>query len=251
MIMNVWSLTLLSVLAVSAVPLLGIALLRWEARQLERRVPYLVSFAVGALMGGALFHLLPEAVAELGAGGAFASSFLLGFFGFFVLEKSLWLHDHEAPTPGAARARPVATLNLVGDGIHNFVDGAIIAASYSISPSLGVATTVAVLLHELPQEIGDFGILIHAGLPVRRAILYNFLSALTALLGAILALLIGAVAQQWIVLLLPFAAGSFVYIAASDLIPELQRERSLPALAWQSLLILLGLVLLGGATLLG
>jgi zinc and cadmium transporter len=249
--MNVWSLTLLSVLAVSAVPLLGIALLRWEPLQLERRIPILVSFAVGALMGGAVFHLLPEAVAELGAGAAFATSFLLGFFGLFALEKSLWLHDHEAPAAHPARARPLATLNLVGDGVHNFVDGAIIAASYSVSTSLGVATTVAVLLHELPQEIGDFGILLHAGLSIRRAVLYNFLSALTAVLGAVLALAIGAVAQEFVTLLLPFAAGSFVYIAASDLIPELQRERSARAFAWQSLLILLGMILLGGATLLG
>jgi zinc and cadmium transporter len=242
--MSLWTMVMLSVVAISAIPLLGMVLIREKARRLERIVPLLVSFAVGALMGGAVFHLIPEAVAELGAGGTFATSFLLGFFGFFLLEKSLWLHDHEMVPDERARVRPLATLNLVGDGIHNFMDGAIIAASYTVSASLGVATTVAVLLHELPQEIGDFGVLIHAGLPVRRAVLYNFLSALTAVLGAALALAVGVIAEEFIALLLPFAAGSFVYIAASDLIPELQRERSVRALGWQSLLILLSVLLL-------
>lgn len=113
---------------------------------------------------------------------------------------------------------------LVGDGVHNFVDGLLIAASYQVSVEVGVATTIAVVLHEIPQEIGNFGVLVHAGYRHTQALWYNFLSALTAVAGAALALMLGSVTEQFALWLLPFTAGGFIYIALSDLIPELQRD---------------------------
>jgi zinc and cadmium transporter len=242
--MSPWASSLLSVGVVSAIPLLGLVLASRSERRIEAAVPYLVSFAVGAMLGGAVFHLLPEAGEQIGMGPRFSAWFLLGFLGFFFLEKSLWLHDHEPQSASRTRRHPVVTLNLLGDGVHNLVDGMLIAASYTVDPAVGVATTLAVLFHEVPQELGDFGVLVYGGLPVRKAVLYNFASALTAAVGAVLTLLLGGYITGLSTSLLPFAAGSFLYIAGSDLIPELQRERRLSTSLWQSLLVLLGVVLM-------
>src|SRR5690606_13075408 len=190
------------------------------------------------------FHLLPEAVEHLGPGLRLPWYFLAGYIGFFFLEKSLWLHIHEPQAENAPRRNPVVTLNLVGDGVHNLVDGMLIAASYAVDPAVGVATTMAVLLHEVPQELGDFGVLVYGGLPVRKAIRYNFASALTAAAGAILVLLAGERVAGLSVALLPFAAGSFLYIAGSDLIPELRRERRISTSLSQAALVLLGVALM-------
>ena len=242
--MGPWASSLLSVGVVSAIPLLGLLLAARSERRVEAAVPYLVSFAVGGMLGGAVFHLLPEAVEHIGMGARLSSWFLVGFVGFFFLEKSLWLHDHE-PRPASRRRRhPVVTLNLVGDGVHNLVDGMLIAASYMLDPAVGVATTLAVLLHEVPQELGDFGVLVYGGLPVRKAVRYNFASALTAAVGAILTLLLGGHVAGFAAALLPFAAGSFLYIAGSDLIPELQRERRVSTSLWQAGLVLVGIGLM-------
>lgn len=242
--MGAWGYSLVSVALVGAVPLLGLAGLLGAERRVQRSVPFLVSFAVGALLGGAVLHLLPEAVARLGMGPQLSFSFLAGFVAFFVLERFLWLHSHESRDQEARRPRPVATLNLVGDGVHNLVDGMVIAASYQASPSVGVAATIAVFLHEVPQEIGDFGVLVHGGLPVRKAVAWNFLSGLTALVGVVLALTLGRWMEGLASLLLPFAAGSFLYIAGSDLIPELQHEHRLATSLWQILLIAGGIAVM-------
>lgn len=238
---SIWIASLLSVLAVSGASLLGLLAVARDEEKMHRRLTQLVSFAVGALLGGVALHLLPEAAAELGVGNRLGFLFLLGFLGFFALEKYLWLHEHE-PDPVSTRdRRPLVTLNLVGDGVHNFIDGMIIAAGYSADFSLGLTTTVAVMLHELPQELGDFGVLVYGGLSVRKALIYNFLSALTATAGAVVALGIGSLSPQFAAQLLPFAAGGLLYIAASDLIPELHRQRTPADFVQQVLLILAGL----------
>jgi zinc and cadmium transporter len=240
--MNLWLYTLASVGLVSAIPLAVIFTLPRDLPRLRRIVPLLVSFAVGGMLGGAFLHLIPEAVARLGAGMGMSLYLLLGFVGFFVLEKWLGAHRHEPAED--ERAAPMATLNLVGDGVHNFIDGMVIAAAFSADNTLGLATTLAVILHELPQEIGDFGILLYSGLPYRRAVRLNLLSGLSALAGAVLTLVIGARIAGFAQVLLPFAAGNFIYIAAADLVPELHRARGLATAARQIALLLLGIGLM-------
>ena len=169
---------------------------------------------------------------------------------FFIVEKLLRhqhgvLHEHYHGQPELRRPE-LAAINILGDAIHNFIDGVVIGASYLVSPLLGLSTTIAVLLHEIPQEFGDFGILIHSGLTVRKAVLLNLASASVAILGTVLSLLAGAVAQETITTsLVPLTAGGFVYLAAADLIPELQHDRSLRALVVQTVLITLGIVVMG------
>ena len=219
---DVWWQTLLALLAISALSLVGVAVLALSSRQLERALILLVPFAAGALLGDSFLHIFPEVVEEQG-GFALSTSIaaLAGVLVFFALEKVL--HWHHAHFPHEEVVHPVAMTNLVGDGLHNFIDGAIVAASFLASPELGVATAVAVALHEIPQELGDFGILVHAGMKPKRALLMNLLSALAAVLGGVITLVFVPIAQVETVLL-PFTAGAFIYIASTDLLPELHKE---------------------------
>jgi zinc and cadmium transporter len=237
-----WALSLLSVAAVSLVSLVGLLSLSADEARLRRVATALMSFAVGALLGDAFIHLIPEIFAT-GSDTLLRSLVILaGMLLFFVLEKllrhhhgTLHAHHHDA---GHAPAPPLAMVNLLGDALHNLVDGVLIAASYLTSPTLGLATTLAVLMHEIPQELGDFGVLIHSGLPVRRAVLLNLASASLAIAGAVLTLALGSLAGAALTgALLPIAAGGFVYIAAADLIPELQHDRRLRAVVEQAGLI--------------
>ena len=235
---NVWFYTIGSVLLVSLIALVGVIFISTDEKRLKQMLLFLVSFAAGALLGGAFFHLLPESV-EHGLEPQVPLFILAGIFGFFVLEKIVcWRHCH-IPT-SEEHPHPVGIMNLIGDGFHNLIDGTIIAGSYLVSPALGVSTTVAVILHEIPQEIGDFGILVHAGYSVRKALMFNFLSALTAVVGAILTLAIGVKTESVSLFLVPFTIGGFVYIATADLIPELKKETALKKSLLQLLFILLG-----------
>jgi zinc and cadmium transporter len=238
-----------SVLAVSLVSLIGLSALSISPARLHRIVSGLVSFAVGALLGDAFIHLIPQSFAGDGLTLNASLLILAGLLLFFIVEKLLrhrhgTLHEHEHVQE---RWNPhLATLNLFGDSIHNFIDGVLIGASYLVHPSLGFSTTIAVLFHEIPQEFGDFGILLKAGLSIKKAILYNLASASMAIVGAILTLLIGHVAQQTITqILVPVTAGGFVYIAAANLIPELQCERGIRSLLVQAVLISLGISVMG------
>jgi len=183
----------------------------------------LVGFSSGTLLGGAFIHLLPESI-EINAATAFYYV-IIGIISFFVLEKFLyWRHCHEEECP----VHTFVYLNLLGDGVHNFIDGMIIAATYVISFAsgnyqLGLATTLAVIFHEIPQEIGDFGVLVYGGLSRKKALTYNFISALTAIAGAIITYFL-AYLQNSMEFLVPFAAGGFIYIAATDLMPELHKK---------------------------
>lgn len=240
--MSVWAATLASVLVVSAIPLGGLVLLGRGEDRLERFLQPLVAFAVGALLAGAFLHLLPEAIDQLGAGPPVFLGVLGGFMGFFVLEKFLWrTHGHE-PRDRARGGPPLASLNLIGDGLHNLIDGMVIAAAYAADPALGLTATLAVMAHEIPQEVGDFAVLVYAGMPVRRAIGFNFLSGLVAVVGALLVLAAGSAVGSPAALL-PVAAGGFVYIAAADLVPELHRSRRLSVSLGQIGLIVLGVAL--------
>ena len=220
---KIWILTLLSVFMVSLISLIGVVIFAWDKKRLQDILLFLVSFAVGGLFGDALIHLIPEAFEKLGLHLATSLLILAGVLIFFVLEKFLhWQHCH-VPT-SKEHVHPVVTINLVGDAIHNLMDGLIIGASFLVSIPIGITTTLAVVLHEIPQEIGDFGILLHKGLTVKKALLYNFLSALTAVVGAVISLLIGPHVAGYTTVLLPVTAGGFLYIAGSDLIPELHHH---------------------------
>lgn len=217
-----WGGTLVAVLAVSLISLVGVLGLVAREAFLRRVLPFLVSFAVGALLGDALFHILPELAEEGGLTTGISTAVVASIVFFFVLEKFIHLH-HQLDSPAHGHIHPVALNNLLGDGIHNFVDGAIVAGAFLVDARLGIATTAAVALHEIPQEVGDLGVLVHAGLTPRRAVVFNLASALTAVLGAVLTLALEGAFGGLERPLLAMSAGAFIYIAGADLIPELHR----------------------------
>jgi len=218
----VWIYSVLSVVVVSLIAFVGIVTFSVKEEKLGKILLYLVSFAAGGLLGGAFLHLLPEVVSEYGFTPFVSLSVLAGIVTFFVVEKLIhWRHCH-IPT-SAKHPHPFAYMNLIGDGVHNFIDGLIIAGSYLVDISLGLTTTFAVILHEIPQEIGDFSVLVYGGFKKGRALLLNFVTALTAVIGALVALSVSMFVGGLSVFLIPFAAGGFIYIASTDLIPELHK----------------------------
>jgi zinc and cadmium transporter len=238
-------LAFVSVVAVSLVSLAGLLTLSMSETRVRRLAAFFVSFAVGALLGDTFIHLVPE-IFDAPPSPLRASLLILGgILLFFVVEKLLrhqhgLLHRHHHHE---SIERPeLAGVNILGDAIHNYIDGLLIGASWLVSPAVGISTTIAVLLHEIPQELGDFGILIHSGLTVRRATLLNVASAAVAILGTATAVAFGSVAQERVTeILVPLTAGGFVYIAAADLIPELQHERGIRVLVIQTALISAGI----------
>jgi zinc and cadmium transporter len=242
--MNIWVNTLLSVFVVSLISLIGVFFLALKKEKLKSIQLILVGFATGGMLGGAFFHLLPESFASFENVHSVSLLLVMGFMLFFVLERFLhWHHNH---TSGITdnHIKPFGTINLFADAFHNFLDGILIGAAYNYSPAIGLATTMIVLMHELPQEIGDFGVLIHAGFSTRKALLFNFLSACTAFFGAFLVLLFSQMGEFLSRAILPFAAGGFIYLAAADLIPELQSERAIKKSFFQFIALLLGMGLL-------
>lgn len=233
-----WAAPIGAILIVSLLSLAGVLTLTLRRDILKSGLLILISFAAGALLGDAFLHLLPEFVEEQGGFPISASLGLLGgVIAFFVLEKVLhWHHSHIA---AEEVLHPVAITNLIGDALHNFVDGAIIAGAFLTSTKLGLATTLAVAFHEIPQEIGDFGILVHAGLKPRRALFLNFITALAAVVGGVATLVAASFVEGLETALIPITAGGFVYIASTDLIPELHKEPE----AGKSLLQLAALII--------
>ena len=235
-----------SVIIVSLISLIGVVSLVFSKKNLQKVIFFLVSFSAGALLGDAFIHLLPEAIKTNGFGIETSLYILGGILVFFILEKFIhWhhchihndcdLHEHESQR----HPHSLAIMNIIGGGVHNFTDGMIIGISYLISIPLGIATTIAIMLHEIPREFGDFGILLHAGLSTSKAIFLNFMSAIVAILGAILAIFISGYATAHIqTIMLLIAAGGFIYIAGTDLIPELHKLNSLK----MSILQLIGII---------
>jgi zinc and cadmium transporter len=194
-----------------------------KEENLKRLLLYLVSFSAGGLFGDAFIHLIPEAAEKNGFELQVSAYILIGIVTSFIVEKFLqWRHCH-IPT-SEEHPHSFAYMNLFGDAVHNFIDGLIIGGSYFVGIPLGLATTLAVVFHEIPQEIGDFGVLIYGGFNRSKALFFNFSTALTAIFGAIVSLGLGFYVQGFIPFLVPFAAGNFIYIAGSDLIPELRKE---------------------------
>jgi len=236
----------IATIVVSLISFVGVLALALKEKLLNKIVLLLVGFSAGALIGGAFLHLIPEAL-EGGMVGSIFLYVILGFVAFYVLEKLLhWRHCHK----GKCDIHMFTYLNLVGDAAHNFIDGLIIAASFIVNVKLGMATTLAVIAHEIPQEFGDFGVLIYGGFSKIKALTYNFLSALTAILGAVTGFLLYSVIGKGMVFLLPLTAGGFIYIASCDLIPELRKETSIKKSLPPFIFFLLGLAFMWGIKLL-
>ena len=215
-----------------------ILFVRQETR--TRAVPWLVSYAVGTLLGAALIGLLPEALDSLPPRAA-ALSLLAGVLAFFLVEKLvLWHHWHDDADCHVHKS--TATLLIVGDAVHTFVDGCVIAAATLVSIPLGVTTALAIIAHEIPQEAGDFAILLAAGYSRARAVVLNLTSAIGGLLGATAMLLFGTRVPEVVPYVVAFAAGSFLYIAMADLIPSLHRGGVDRGAFQQVLLIALGVL---------
>ncbi len=240
---QVWLYSLGSVALISLISLIGVVAVAVKTETLKRFMAYMISFSAGALLGDAFIHLLPEVVEEVGFTLEVSLMVLTGIGFSFVIEKIIhWRHCHHPTTED--HPHPFAWMNLVGDFIHNFIDGLIIGASYLISIPVGMATTAAVALHEIPQEIGDFGVLVHGGFSKKKALLLNFITALGAVLGTIIALTLGTYVEGLEVILVPFAAGMFIYIASADLIPELHKEVRWQKSLTQFLIFVLGILIM-------
>lgn len=234
--------SLLAVLLVSSISLIGILTIPIKEKRIKDFLLYFISFSVGALLGDVFIHLLPEVIEEHGGFPVEVSFYILGsIVATFLVEKLIhWKHhssnhkDHHHP--------PITAVTMFGDTLHNFIDGLALGASFLISVPVGIATTVAIILHEIPQEIGNYGVLLHGGYTKKRALYVNFLSALSAVAGTIIALLVGVQVENAVVFLSAFAVGNFIYIAASDMIPELHKEVSPSKSFWQLMTMILGIM---------
>ena len=219
---------LIATFLVSMISFIGALTLFLKEKLLNKILLILVAFSAGALIGGAFLHLIPEAIEEVGLDeGGILKIFLyllLGFCIFFILEQFInWHHHHATSHP---EITSFSYLILVSDGIHNFIDGFVIAASFVISLPVGIVTVLAVILHEIPQELGDFGVLIYGGFKKSKALFLNFLTGLLAVFGGVAGFFLSEKIGDSIVFLLPFAAANFIYIACSDLIPEIKRKET-------------------------
>jgi zinc and cadmium transporter len=236
-----------SVFLVSAISLLGIFFLGLQEAKLRKILLYLVSFSAGALLGDVFLHLLPE-MAEVSFGVKEGFYFIIGILTFYVLEKFiLWQHSHGEHDESVHSSVYLTTL---GDTLHNFIDGMVIAAAFLVDIRLGIATTLAVVFHEIPQEIGQFGILLHGGWSKSKALFYNFLSALASVLGAVIVVLFAKNLGEVPSFLLAFAGASFIYIALSDIVPMLHKEVSKKRAVYQFLALFLGILFMAGLLLL-
>lgn len=230
---------LLSTFLISLISFIGILTLALKKKLLNKILLFLVSLAAGALIGGAFLHLIPEAL-------EFTNNIflyvLIGFTLFFLIEKILhWHHCLKAH-----KIKTFGYMNLFGDGVHNLIDGLIIAAGFVTNIQLGIITSIAVALHEIPQEVGDFGVLVYSGFTRAKALIFNFITALTAIFGGLIGYYLSTYIQNSVKFLLAFAAGGFIYIAASDLIPELRKEKILKKSLINFIIFILGILIMYG-----
>jgi len=238
--MNTLLYILISTFVISLASLVGVLTLSLNAKRLENILLYFVSLSAGALIGGAFLHLIPESV-ERNSGVNIFILVLFGFTAFYFIEKLLhWRHCHK----NKCEVHTFTKMNLIGDGIHNFIDGLIIAASFVADIRLGIITSLAVALHEIPQELGDFGVLVYGGYTKSKALLFNFITALTAVFGGLVGYFLSSYSDSALNFLLPFAAGGFIYIAASDLIPEMRKETGLKKSLINLLIFVVGILIL-------
>lgn len=241
---------LIGVIMVSIVSLVGVFTLSLKEELLRKYIFIFISLAVGALLGDAFIHIIPEAL-ENSLNPAFINILIIfGIIIFFILEKFLHWHHH-GEDENEPHIHPVGKLVLFSDGVHNLIDGIIIGVSFIASVPLGIATTIAVILHEIPQEIGDFTVLLHSGCTKKSALWLNFLSALCAFFGVILAFILGEAGKNFITWILPVAAGGFIYIAVADLIPELHKTKEIKYSILQIIAVIIGVLAMLALVLIG
>jgi len=262
----------LVIFLISGISLIGILMISLREKTLDRILFILVAFATGTILATALFDLIPESIHHLeelniegvGINESLVFMFIiLGYVIFFILERFIyWFHGHAHETdeqfvcydtmtegtdevlekPG--KVKSYALLNLIGDGLHNLLDGIIIMVAFLSSFRSGIIITLAVLFHELPQEVGDFGILVYGGFSKRKALLYNFVSGLVALLGGLLAFILSDTIELFNLFFLAFSGGGFLYLASTELMPELIKQKNLKKSIIQSLIFISGLILI-------
>jgi len=230
-----------SVMIVSLVSLIGVFFLSIKEDIFKKYINFFISLAIGALLGDAFIHIIPEAFKSRLGPSLAGLLVIVGIFLFFIIEKFIHWHHHGEDKEDN-EIHPVGKLVLFTDGFHNMIDGIIIGASFLISIPIGIATTIAVVLHEIPQEIGDFAVLIHSGYSKKRALLLNFLSALASVLGLFIVFIFGNFLDNSIMWFVPIAAGGFIYIAVADLIPELHKTKNLKYSIIQLCIIMLGVL---------
>ncbi len=239
--MNEFYFALLSVILISFISLSGAVLFFACGKFINKVILVLVAFAAGTLLGASFFDLLPEAV-EKGSASIF-SYVLVGMLIFFAMERYIhWHHCHSGND--IKKHHPMTYLNLIGDAFHNFVDGCLIAAGFIVSFPLGLVTSFAITMHEIPQEISDFAILIHGGFSKKKAIFFNFIFSLTSVLGVIITFVFASQVNGLIPVILAVAAGGFIYLATADLIPEIHKETNRKNIILQSAALLLGVLLI-------
>lgn len=230
---------IVSVILISLISLIGVFFYASKKETINKFLEVFVSFSCGTLLGGAFFHLLPESIEKMGKNSF--TLVIISFLLFFILEKLLqWRHCHQEH----CEVHAFTYLNLLGDGLHNFIDGAIIAASFLTNFSLGISTSLAVMFHEIPQEIGDFSVLIYGGWTKNKALLFNFLSGLVAVVAALGIYFFSKQVSGLTPALVPFAAGGFLYIAGVDLIPELHKRKKISESIIQFISLGAGIVLM-------
>lgn len=251
----IWLWTMLAVFVVSVISLIGVFFISMRNDTLRKIIFILVSLAVGGLFGDAFIHLIPEAFEKNPASLKAPLLIICGIMIFFILEKFLrWRHEHIVDEHDCEhthhKIEPMGYMNLIADGVHNIIDGMLIAAAFSVNIKIGISTTIAVVLHEIPHEIGNFGVLISAGFSKARALAMNFLSASASFLGAAAVLIAGNMFDGLATAIVPLTAGGFIYIAGSDLVPELHKENNLIRSILQFISILAGIAMMMLLTLL-
>ncbi len=233
---------LAATILVSLLAFLGVFLLKINPKHLAIVLPLIVSFAAGVILGDVFIHIAPESAVDLGPSVFFY--LLFGVVAFLIIEKLLLWHHHKGAHDAAHHAKLTPAMVLIGDGAHNFFDGVIIAASFLNNFNLGVLSTFAIILHEIPQEIGDFGVLLSTGLKPKKVILYTFLAQLTAIAGGLITYFFLTNMTQFIELFLPIAGGGLLYVATSDIIPELNKEVKLKENLLQIIALILGIAVM-------
>ncbi|EKD46566.1 MAG: hypothetical protein ACD_67C00170G0002 [uncultured bacterium] len=247
--MQIWIYSLVSVTIVSLLSLLGLIAFPFGEEKIKKFLIWAVAFAGGTLLGDAFLHLIPEAYENSGGIGI-AFSILAGMLAFFVLEKFIhWHHCHDISCH--EHNETFSYVIMFGDAAHNFIDGMIIAASYAVSIPIGIATTLAVIFHEIPHEVGDFASMLYGGFSKAKALWYNFLAGIVAIFGALLVLVIDTSITNISYYLVPFAAGGFIYVASADIIPELHKSTKISHSFGQLLFIIAGIGIMYGLLIFG